>query len=223
MFPLFPHLFAIKWWDNMPWSLFSECWILSQILYCRLLRVPWTAKRSNQSVLKEISPEYSLERLILKLKLQYFSHVMQWIYSLEKTLTLEKTEGRRRRDDRGYDWVASPTQWTWARVSSRNWWWTGKPGMLQSMESQRFGHDWATELIWTSLSSFTFIKRLCSFTLLSANKLLSSAYLRLLIFLLAILIPCDGFLECGSWVVQSNGLWVIQPSISHNVPCIEVK
>ena len=76
------------------------------------LRVPWTARRSNQSILKEISPEYSLEGLILKLKLQYFGHLMR-IDSLEKTLMLGKIEGRRRRegDNRGWDgWMASPTQ-----------------------------------------------------------------------------------------------------------------
>ena len=67
----------------------------------RLLRVLWTAKRSNQSFLKEINPEYSLERLILKLKLQHFGSLMQRADSLEKTLMLGKTEGRRRRGDRG--------------------------------------------------------------------------------------------------------------------------
>ena len=72
-------------------------------LWCwrRLLRVPWTAKRSNQSLLKEISPEYSLEGLMLKLKLQYFGHLMQRSDSFEKTLMLGKIKGRRRRDDRG--------------------------------------------------------------------------------------------------------------------------
>ena len=68
-------------------------------LWCwrRFLRVPWTARRSNQSILKEISPEYSLERLMLKLKLQYFGHQIQRTDSLEKTLMLAKIEGRRRR------------------------------------------------------------------------------------------------------------------------------
>ena len=72
-------------------------------LWCwrRLLRVPWTARRSNQSILKEISPEYSLERLMLKLKLQYFGHLMRRPDSLEKTLMLEKTEGKRKGEDRG--------------------------------------------------------------------------------------------------------------------------
>ena len=83
-------------------------------LWCwrRLLRVPWTARRSNQSILKEISPEYSLEGLMLKLKLEYFGHWMQRTDSLEKTPMLGKIEGGRR-DDRGWDgWMASPTQWT---------------------------------------------------------------------------------------------------------------
>ena len=88
-------------------------------LWCwrRLLRVPWTARKLNHSILKEISPEYSLEGLMLKLKLQYFGHLMWRTDSLEKTLMLGKTEGRRRRvgegDDRGWHgWMASPSRWT---------------------------------------------------------------------------------------------------------------
>ena len=77
------------------------------------MRVPWTARRSNQSILKEISPEYSLEGLMLKLKLQYFGHLKGRTDSLEKTLMLGKIEGRKRRDNRGLDgWMASLTQWT---------------------------------------------------------------------------------------------------------------
>ena len=82
-------------------------------LWCwrRLLRVPWTARRSNQSILKEINPEYSLEGLMLKLKLQYLGHLMRRADSLEKTLMLGKIEGRRRRDYGGWDgWMASPTR-----------------------------------------------------------------------------------------------------------------
>ena len=93
-------------------------------LWCcrRLLRVPWTARRSNQSILKEISPDYSLEGLMLKLKLQYFGHLMWRTDSLEKTLMLEKIEGGRR-DDRGWDgWMASLTRWTWIWVNSQIWW-----------------------------------------------------------------------------------------------------
>ena len=103
----------------------AEHWRIGAFeLWCwrRLLRVPWTARRSNQSILKEISPEYSLEGLILKLKLQYFGHLIQRTDSLEKTLMMGKTEGKRRRGDRGWDgWMASPTQWTWVWVSSQNW------------------------------------------------------------------------------------------------------
>ena len=109
--------------------------------------VPWTARRSNQSILKEISPEYLLEGLMLKLKLQYFGFLMRKTDSLEKTLILGKTEGRRRGYDRGWDgWMASPTQQTWVWTSSGSWWWTGKPSMLQCMGSQIDGHNWATEL-----------------------------------------------------------------------------
>ena len=117
-------------------------------LWCwrRLLRVPWTARRSNQSILKEISPGCSLERLMLKLKLQSFGHLMQRTDSLEKTLMLGKIEGKWRRDDRGWDgWMASLTRWTWVWISSGSWWWTGKPGVRQSMGSQRVGHNWATK------------------------------------------------------------------------------
>ena len=113
-------------------------------LWCwrRLLRVLWTARRSNQSILKEISPGCSLEGLKLKLKLQYFGHLMQRTDSLEKTLMLEETEAGEG-DDRGWDvWMASLAQWTWLWASSGSWWWTGKPSMLQTMESQRVGRNW---------------------------------------------------------------------------------
>ena len=94
-------------------------------LWCwrKLFRVPWTSRRSNQSILEEISPEHSLEGLMLKLKLQKFGRLMWKADSLEKTLTLGKTEGGWRRDDRGWDgWMASPTQWTWVWVNSGSWW-----------------------------------------------------------------------------------------------------
>ena len=122
-------------------------------LWCwRLLRVPWTARRSNQSILKEISPGCSLEGLMLKLKLQYFGHHMRRADSLGKTLMLGKIEGSRRRGNGGWDgWMASPTQWTWVWMDSGSWWWTGRPGVLQFMGSQRVGHDWATELNYPSL------------------------------------------------------------------------
>ena len=106
----------------------------------------WTAKRSNQSILKKISPEYSLEHLMLKLMLLSFI-LMQRADSLEKTLTLGKIEGRWRRGWQRMRWLdASLTWWTWVWASSRSCWWTGKPGVLQFMGLQRVIHDWATEL-----------------------------------------------------------------------------
>ena len=117
-------------------------------LWCwrRLLRVLWTARRSNQSILKEISPECSLEGLMLKPKLQYFGHLMQRTDSFEKTQILRKIESGRRRGR--YGWMASPTQWAWVWASSGTWWWTGKTCVLQSMGLQKVKHDWVTELNW---------------------------------------------------------------------------
>ena len=119
----------------------------------RLMRVPWTARRSNQSILKEISPEYSLEGLMLNLKLQYFGLLMRRTDSLEKTWCWKRLKTGGELDDRGVDgWMASPTRWTWVWVSSGCWWWTGKPNVLQSIALQRVGHDWATELNWSEIS-----------------------------------------------------------------------
>ena len=95
----------------------------------------------------EISPGCPLERLMLKLKLQYFGHLMRRADSLEKTLMLGKIKGRRRGDHRGWDgWMASLTQSTWVWVDFGVWWWTGSPGALWFMGSQRVRQDW-TELI----------------------------------------------------------------------------
>ena len=148
-------VFPVVMYGCESWTIkIAECWrIYAFELWCwrRLLRVPWTARRSNQSILKEIIPGCSLEGLMLKLKLQYFGHLMRRADSLEKTLMLGEIEGRRRRGwQRMRDgWVASPTQWTWVWVNSRCWWWTGRPGMLRFMGSQRVRHNWVTELNWT--------------------------------------------------------------------------
>ena len=112
----------------------------------RLLRVPWTARRYNQCILKEISAECSLEGLFLKVKLQYFGHLMWRTDSFEKTLMLRKITGGEGDNRRWDGWMASPTQWTWVWVNSGSWWWTGRLCMLQTMGSQRVGHDWATDL-----------------------------------------------------------------------------
>ena len=93
-------------------------------LWCwrRLLRVPWTARRSNQSILKEISSEYSLEGLMWKLKLQYFGHLMWRADYMKRPWCWERLRAGGEGDDRGWDgWMASPTQWTWVWVNSESW------------------------------------------------------------------------------------------------------
>ena len=119
------------------WELdYKESWAPKKIdafeWWCRrrFLRVPWSTRRSNQSILKAISTEYALEGLMVKLKLQHFCHLMQrtqW----KRTWCWERLKAGGEGDDRGWDgWMASPTQWTWVWASSRNWWWIRKPGML---------------------------------------------------------------------------------------------
>ena len=130
----------------------AEHWRIDAFeLWCwrRLLRVAWTARRSNQSVLKEISPEYSLEGLMLKLKFQYSGCLMWRVNLLEKTLMLGKTEGKRRRKWQRMRWLeASPTQWTWIYANSRRQWRTEEPGVLQFTGLQS----------WTQLSDLAYTK-----------------------------------------------------------------
>ena len=126
----------------------AECWRTDAFeLWCwrRLLRVPWTARRLNQSIIKEINPEYSLEGLMLKLKLQYFGHLVRGANSLEKTPILRRQDQGEKRGRDG--WMASPTQWTWVRARSRRWWRTGKPGHVAVhgvTKSQTQQRDWTT-------------------------------------------------------------------------------
>ena len=130
----------------------AECWRIDAFepwCWRRLLRVPWTARRSNQSILKEISPECSLDRLMLKLKLQYFGHLMWRADSFEKILMLGKIEGRRRRGRQRMRWLDDITDSMEMSLSRlQSWWWTGRPGVLLSMgfaNSQTWLNDW-TEL-----------------------------------------------------------------------------
>ena len=117
-------------------------------LWCwrRLLRVPWTARRYNQSILREISPGCSMEELMLNPNLQYFGHLMRRVDSLKRPWCWERLKAGGEGDNRGWDgWMASPTQWTWVWINSGSWWWTGRPGVLRFMGSQS----------WTRLSGWT--------------------------------------------------------------------
>ena len=123
---------------------------MSSSLFIGLLRVPWTARRSNQSILKEINPGISLEGMLLKLKLQYSGHLCEELTHWKRLWCWERLGAGGEGDGRGWDgWMASLTWGTWVWVNSGSWWWTGRPGMLWFMGSQRVGHDWATELNWT--------------------------------------------------------------------------
>ena len=132
----------------------AECWKIDAFeLWCwrRLLRVPWTARRSNQSILREISPEYSLEVLMLKM----LNTLATWCEELThwtRPWCWERFKAGGEGDNRWDGWMASPTWWTWVWASSRGWWWKGKPGMLQSMrlQSQTGLRDW-TELICSNV------------------------------------------------------------------------
>ena len=133
--------------ENKSWTVKkAEHWRIDAFeLWCwkRLLRVPWTARRPNQSILKEISPGCSLEGLMLKLKLQYLGHLMWRVDSLEKTDAGRDWGAGGEGDDRGWDgWMASPTRCTWVWVNSGSWWWIHGVANSQTRLS-----DW-TELMW---------------------------------------------------------------------------
>ena len=139
------------WMWELNYTKTERQWINAFELWCwrRLLRVPWTARRSNQSILKEISPEYSLEGLMLKLKFQYFGHLIRNTDSLEKTLTLEKIEGRWRRGWQRMRWLDGITNSMDMNLSKlRKLWWTVKPGVLQSIGS--LSHTRLSD--WTELN-----------------------------------------------------------------------
>ena len=147
-------VFPVVMYGYKSWTIKkAECWRIDAFelwWWRRLLKVLSTERRSNQSILKDISADYSLEGLILKLKLQYFGHLLWRNVSFENALMLGKIEGGRRRGPQRMRWLDGITDsmaMSW--VNPRSWWWTGRPGVLRSMVSQRVGHDWATELNWT--------------------------------------------------------------------------
>ena len=146
-----PIVFPVVMYGCESWTIKkTESWRIDAFELCcwrRLLRVPWTTRRSNKSILKEISSEYSLEGLMLKLKLQYFGHLIRRTDSLEKTLMLGKIEDGCRRGQQRIRWldgITDSTTWVW--VNSGSWWWTGRPGVLQSMGSQ--SRTWLSN--WTN-------------------------------------------------------------------------
>ena len=120
-------------------------WCFWTVVLEKTLESPLDCKEIQPVHSKGDQPWDSLEGMMLKLKLQYFGHLMRRVDLLEKTLMLGGIGGRRRR---GWQRMASRTQWTWVWVNSGSWWWTGRPGVLRFMGSQRVGHDWATELNW---------------------------------------------------------------------------
>ena len=136
---------------KVSWAL--KNWCFWTVVLEKTLESPLGCKRSNQSILKEVSPEYSLEGLMLKPKLQYFGDLMWRVTHLKRPWCWERLRAEEERDDRGWDsWMESPTQWIWVWVNSGSWWWTGRPGVLWFMGSQRVRHDWAAELNWGTLS-----------------------------------------------------------------------
>ena len=134
------------------WAL--KNWCFWTMVLGKALEIPLSARRSKQSILKEISRGISLEGMMLKQKLQYIGHLMGRV-DWKRLWCWEGLGAGGEGDDRGWDgWMASWTQWTWVWVNSRSWWWTGRPGMLWFIGLQRVRHDWVTELNWTELWSF---------------------------------------------------------------------
>ena len=139
-------------------------WCFWIVVLEKTLRVPWTARRSSQSILKEISPGCSLKGLILSCNPNTLATWCEELTHLKRPWCWWRLRPREKGDDRGWDgWMASPTQWTWVSVDSGSWWWTERPGVLWFMGSQRVGHDWVTELNWTENKEFV----------LSADRLIS--------------------------------------------------
>ena len=171
---------------------YKESWALKNFdafeLWCwrRLLRVPWTARKSNQSILKEISPGCSLEGLMLKLKLQYFGHLLWRTNSLEKILIWERLKAGREEYDRGWDgWMASLTWWIWVWASSRSWWWTGRFGVLRPCDHKESdATDWTELKVYTSVvfSIFTWLCNHRHFQCITCHHLIRTLYLSVATF-----------------------------------------
>ena len=140
----------------------AEHWRIDAFeLWCwrKLLRVPWTARRSHQSILgvhwKDWCWSWNYNTLATS-----WEELTHW----KRPWCWERLRSGGKMDDRGWDgWMASLTRWIWVRVNSGSWWWTGRPGMMQFMGSQRVGHDWATELNWSTLKRSRLLVRTVPF------------------------------------------------------------
>ena len=153
-----------------------ESWTIQRIdvfeLWClrRLLRVTWTVKRSTQSILKEITPEYSLERLMLKLKLQHLATWCEELTHLKRPWCWARLKAGGEGDDRGWDvWMASPSQWIWVWVNRGSWWWTGRlecwvQGVAQSQTrlTVNLTLPWVFSFIFLDAPKRVFLEKLTS-------------------------------------------------------------
>ena len=138
---------TLKKAEHRRFDAFEQWW------WRRLLRVSWTARRSNQTILKEISPGCSLEGLMQSWNSNTLATSCEELTHWKRPRCWERLGAGGEVNDRGWGgWMASPTQWTWVWVNSRSWWWTGRPGVLRFMGSQRVRHNWATELNWSNNS-----------------------------------------------------------------------
>ena len=138
------------------WELdYKESWVQKNWCFWsvleKTLESPLDCKEIQKSILKEISPEYSSEWLMLKLNLQYFGHLVQELTQWKRAWCWERLKAGGEEDDRGWDgWMASLTQWTWAWVNSRSWWWTGRPRQCAAVHGVTKSQTWLSK--WTELS-----------------------------------------------------------------------
>ena len=146
----------------------AELWGIDpfeQWCWRRLMRVPWTARRSNQSILRKSVLKIHWKDWCWSWNSNILASWCNEVTHLKKPWCWERLWAGGEEGDRGWDdWMASPTQWTWICRNSGNWWWTGSPGVLRFMGSQRVGHDWATELNWTEFSQLLLVCKAFDFS-----------------------------------------------------------
>ena len=222
-------VFPVIMYGHESWTIKkAECWRIDAFELCcwrRLLRFSWTPRISNQSILKEISPGCSLVGLMLKLKLQYFVHLMRRVTHLKRSWCWEWFRAGGEGDDRGWDGLmASLTQWTWVWVVSGSWWWTGRPGVLWFNWSHRVGHYWVTELNWTLWKkSYDLprwhIKKQTLITLPTKVRLLKAMISPVVTYV------CEISFYKESWALKNWGLWtvVLEKTLLHTLNYKEIQ